>query len=212
VIRSNTNSIRPVRLASHRFTGEAQTGDERGTYDAEWSGVKAIMGAVWWLEAERRDGRTREVERPACRRVSCASHRKPRPHAGVTVPRVAMKPGNAGGASGGAKGGRKVETQCLDRMERNRRQSRRGNPRVNASEERSENAVAPNQRSGQSGCWRPCDPKPESQEPRPLGIPTGAGPRGADCVARGAGTDIRARNSSLPTLIVIRCMRIVACL
>ena len=40
-----TNSIRPYRLASLRWTGEAQTRDEREALDADRTGDKAIGGS-----------------------------------------------------------------------------------------------------------------------------------------------------------------------
>jgi hypothetical protein len=42
-IRRMTNSIRPYRLASLRWTGEAQTRDEREAHDADRTGAKAIV-------------------------------------------------------------------------------------------------------------------------------------------------------------------------
>jgi len=63
-----------------------------------------MAGAVRWLETESVEGRTHEVERPV--RLQGANAEGAARRAGVRVPIVAMKPGNAGGA----KGGRKVET------------------------------------------------------------------------------------------------------
>jgi len=61
-----TNSIRPYRLASLRFNGEAQTPPAGGeAHGAEGLGVKATMGAGRWLETERSEGRLREARRPA---------------------------------------------------------------------------------------------------------------------------------------------------
>jgi len=45
VVRGNTNSIWPDRLASLRANGEARTRDEREAHDAERLGVKAIVGS-----------------------------------------------------------------------------------------------------------------------------------------------------------------------
>jgi hypothetical protein len=59
-----TNSIRPRRLASLRWKGEAQTrasGKPRTLRD----GAKAMLGAARWLETESPEGGTHEVERPA---------------------------------------------------------------------------------------------------------------------------------------------------
>ena len=99
-IRRMTNSIRPCRLASLRWKGEAQT-RANGRPVTLMVGVKAMTGAVRWLETESLEGGTREVERPG-RPQGAQAHRT-----GVRPPIVARKPGNAGGA----KGWRKVETR-----------------------------------------------------------------------------------------------------
>jgi hypothetical protein len=59
-----------------------------------------------------------------------------RPRAGVRVPIVATKPGNAGGA----KGNRKVETRRWDRTEEHRRQFRGHQPWIDVSERSSQSA------------------------------------------------------------------------
>ena len=69
--------------------------------------MKAVVGAVGWLEAEWSEGQAHEAERPA--RVQAEfivpdKDTKSR-RAGVRAPIVASKPGN----SGGAKGCREVE-------------------------------------------------------------------------------------------------------
>jgi hypothetical protein len=98
-IRRRTNSIRPRRLASLRWNGEAPT-RANGKPTTLTAGVKAMAGAARWLETESLEGGTRDVERPA-RQQGAQAHR-----AGVRTLIVAVKPGNAGGA----KGCRKVET------------------------------------------------------------------------------------------------------
>ncbi len=63
-IRRNTNSIRPCRLVSLRWKGEAQT-RAIGKPVTLMVGAKAMAGAVRWLETESQEGETHEVERPA---------------------------------------------------------------------------------------------------------------------------------------------------
>ena len=105
-IRRNTNSIRPCRLASLRWKGEAQT-RASGKSVTLMVGAKAMAGAVRWLETESHEGGAHEVERPVRQWDGGTVGEADR--AGVREPIVAMKLGNAGGA----KGCRKVETRCL---------------------------------------------------------------------------------------------------
>ncbi len=55
-----TNSIRPCRLASLRWKGEAQT-RANGKSTTLKDGAKAMAGAVRWLETESKEGGTRDV-------------------------------------------------------------------------------------------------------------------------------------------------------
>lgn len=68
--------------------------------------MKAVVGAVGWLEAEWSEGRAHEAERPArTRRVFMIKPVRRACRAGVRGAIVALKPGN----SGGAKGSRKMD-------------------------------------------------------------------------------------------------------
>ena len=113
---ANANSIRPDRPVSLRSKGETRTRDEREARGAEGLGDKATAGAVWWLETEGSEGQAHEVRRPA-RGKGIEEPERHILRAGVRAPIVATKPGNAGGA----KGCRKVETRCVDWMDRYRR-------------------------------------------------------------------------------------------
>jgi hypothetical protein len=63
--------------------------------------VKAIVGAVGWLEAEWSEDQAHEAERPARARQAPRIETVRRVHrAGVRGAIVAPKPGNAGGAKG----------------------------------------------------------------------------------------------------------------
>lgn len=63
--------------------------------------MKAIMGAVGWLEAEWSEGQAHEAERPArTRRALMVESARRTRRAGVRGAMVATKPGNAGGAKG----------------------------------------------------------------------------------------------------------------
>ncbi len=66
--------------------------------------MKAIVGAVGWLEAEWSEGQTHEAERPArTRRAFTTDTVRRARRAGVRGAIVATKPGNAGGAKGSRK-------------------------------------------------------------------------------------------------------------
>ena len=71
-----TNSIRPDRLASHRWNGEAQTREEREARDAEGQAIKRLRERFGgW---RRRASKARHVKRRdllGCR-GGCASDRK----------------------------------------------------------------------------------------------------------------------------------------
>ena len=63
--------------------------------------MKAVVGAVGWLEAEWSEGQAHEAERPArTRREFMIDVVRRARRAGVRGAIVAMKPGNAGGAKG----------------------------------------------------------------------------------------------------------------
>jgi hypothetical protein len=82
-IRRQTNSIRPCCLASHRWTGEAPT-RANGKPLTLMVGVKAMTGAVRWLEAESLEGEAHEVERPAREQGGASPPRRGQsPHSSV---------------------------------------------------------------------------------------------------------------------------------
>jgi hypothetical protein len=82
-----TNSIRPDRLASHRWNGEAQTREEREARDAEGQAIKRLRERCggWRRRAskarhvKRRDlrgcrGRVPVIEKPHPPRRSHSTH------------------------------------------------------------------------------------------------------------------------------------------
>ena len=78
-IRRLANSIRPGRLASHRWNGEAQTRDEREAHDADGQVTKRSWERLGdWRRSARK---ARHVKRRDLRgrKGTCASNREPRP-------------------------------------------------------------------------------------------------------------------------------------